>query len=63
MRAGRKPHYRGISVPIVTDAGETTGAIGLGAIASRMTDGNIKRFVRSMQKHAQQIARDFQDRA
>lgn len=56
-------HYRGISVPIVTDTGETIGAIGLGAIASRMTDGNIKRFVRSMQKHAQQIAQAFQERA
>ncbi|WP_175973346.1 IclR family transcriptional regulator [Burkholderia sp. BCC1047] len=56
-------HYRGISVPIVTDAEETIGAIGLGAIASRMTDGNIKRFVRSMQKHAQQIAQAYQARA
>ncbi|WP_321855838.1 IclR family transcriptional regulator [Burkholderia cenocepacia] len=56
-------HYRGISVPIVTDAEETIGAIGLGAIASRMTDGNIKRFVRAMQKHAQQIAQAYQARS
>ncbi|RQS07298.1 IclR family transcriptional regulator [Burkholderia sp. Bp8998] len=53
-------HYRGISVPIVTDAQETIGAIGLGAIAPRMTDGNIKRYVRSMQEHAWQIAQNVQ---
>ncbi|MEX4002099.1 IclR family transcriptional regulator [Paraburkholderia sp. EG285A] len=55
-------HYRGISVPIVTSARETIGAIGLGAIAARMTEGNIKRYVRSMQEHARLIALEIQDR-
>ncbi len=54
--------YRGISVPIVTSANETIGALGLGAIASRMTESNIKRFSRAMQEHAAEIASDYENR-
>ncbi len=51
-------HYRGISVPIVTSSQETIGAIGLGALASRMTETNIRRYLDAMQEHAWKIAEE-----
>ncbi|RSK76224.1 IclR family transcriptional regulator [Pandoraea apista] len=53
--------YRGISVPIVTSANETIGALGLGAIASRMTESNVKRFSRTMQEYAAEIASGYEN--
>ncbi|WP_265919825.1 hypothetical protein [Cupriavidus nantongensis] len=42
-------HYRGISVPI--------------ALASRMTDANIRRYLDAMQEHASKIAEDVGEAA
>ncbi|PFH09046.1 DNA-binding IclR family transcriptional regulator [Collimonas sp. PA-H2] len=53
--------YRGIAVPIVTAQQETIGAIGLGALASRMDNKTVAHHLIEMQKRASMIVRDMTD--